>query len=136
LKNFICLQIFASLFALNAMSFVGAEKQELSGYEIKASQQDSNLILTLVEKGGNQQACDLVVEKQEYFQDLQMLDIRIASSQFCPLDVVGARVAQVHWRLPIQLRNQAKINLRINGSVSAQVVISQMNVNVINGGVQ
>jgi hypothetical protein len=136
LAYFVSLSLMFFSKSLLAYSDQTSLKVSSETYKIEATQQGSNLVLRILEIGDVEQACDLIVEKMEYFEDLNLLDVRLAAKSFCPADVVGPRQAELSWRLPVPLRSSSLTLVRVNGRLTAQVSIRNSILTIINGGVR
>lgn len=105
------------VFLFSALAFAGTD------YDITNRIENGNLFITIQEKQVSMNACDLYVERFEYFHDLNMMDVKLVEIEKCPLDVIGHRKAYLQWHLPFGFsdNNKSTITLRINGIVRGRM---------------
>jgi len=94
------------------------------------------LNIVLQEKQSSNNACDLYLQKFEYFQDLKVIDIQVSEVSICPLDVVGQRKAVLTWNFPINFRSQNAVTLRVNGQVRGIIGLQGTQVKMNEGEVK
>lgn len=116
-------------FALIAAAFmaasISADADTSSGYSANLVYNNSTheLVTILTEEQTSSNACDLVVTRFEYMDDLKLMNVEL-KADFCPMDIVGNRKATISWHVPLPLRQSGEFALRVNGKILGKVVIN------------
>ena len=97
-------------------------------YQIQIQLDSKKMTIDLMEDKSSSNACDLTVQKIEYFADLKLLDIRLVPVLNCPLDLVGNRKAHIEWSTPFNFSSQKEVSIRVNGKVRTKVNLEKLQV--------
>ena len=113
---------YSNLVGIALCAFAGAANAHVhDSFNISSTKESNILKIELVETEAHSNQCDLVVNRLEYFSDLEVLNIETKESEFCPIDTIGARKAKVLWQLPQKLRSAGKLSIRVNGKVLTKI---------------
>ena len=127
--------MFRSLLAIFVLCGSSAFAHQEKAFLIQGQIQSGKIDITISEEQASALACNLIVEKMEYFSDLQILDLRLVEVKNCPLDIYGQRKAQVAWSLPSYAQPKGPIRLRINGNVLGEINFTTNEISRIHEGV-
>lgn len=108
-------QVLIWLLSVVFSSFASASLTEDFSIFAQKDQKVLKIQISETESVGNQ--CDLVVTRFDFFSDLNLINVEIKETDFCPADFVGPRKALVLWQLPQRLRTAGLLNLRLNGKI-------------------
>jgi hypothetical protein len=116
-------KIFFALFLTSVSGF----SAQTDDFQVSASIANKKLSIEMKEMKVSNNACDLVVEKMQYFHDLRLLDIQLMEVENCPLDVVGQRKAHLEWTVPFNFAAKKSLHIRVNGKVRAKISTNTQN---------
>ncbi len=114
--------VFAS--ALWVMPLV-ASADTVPTYSVRLSYDNASheLAAVVTEAQTSPNACDLVLTRMEYMEDVKLMNVELAAD-FCPMEIIGNRKGVVTWQVPRSLRQGGEFSLRVNGKVLGKVVIN------------
>ena len=113
---------------LVTLQFAALGASAASQFEVTGALNNKTLTLQLKETEAVGPACDLYVQKFEYFPDFKFIVLKVNSVKNCPLDSIAPRKADVMWKVPFNFSAQKSIFLKVNNRTVGTLEIQDQSV--------
>lgn len=117
-----------TILVVMALQLFGFGALAATQFEVTPSLSNHVLTVMLKETEAVGPACDLYVQKFEYFPDFKFFVMNVNPVKNCPLDNIAPRKAQLMWSVPFNFSAQKSIFLRVNGRTIGTLEIQDQSV--------